>query len=186
MVAGVNSLTTVFSTSSPFIVNSGQTDAAPKSQSTILTSTKNQSSTADIANVFSPAADISKLSSEASSVLLTAQAREKPVILQDPKPKIENNSLGNLDLLDELLSESLNPQREQQAPVQERSPTFAPQSDSASDFASTETRSFKPAEKTESPVPAPRETSVLPSAIKAYVQSASLGNAGQSTLSLSA
>lgn len=104
MVAGVNPSNNVFSVSSPFILTtSSETTPDPKTSATILTPQANASSIADIANIFSPAADISKLSPSATSVLLTEQARQKPVILQDLAPRAETAGLGTLDIYGDLL-----------------------------------------------------------------------------------
>lgn len=104
MVAGVNPSSSVFNVSSPFILTtSDETAPDPKTSATVLTPQANPSSIADIANIFSPAADISKLSPSAANVLLTEQARQRPVILQDPAPRAELAGLGTLDIYGDLL-----------------------------------------------------------------------------------
>lgn len=111
MVAGVNMLTTVFSASSPFIVADGsQTSLPAKTAPTLLTPKQDSAQVADIANVFTPAANISALASQTASVILTEQAREKPIILQNPNPPLDNSPLGNLDIYEELLTTPLVPE----------------------------------------------------------------------------
>lgn len=113
MVAGVNSSTTVFNASSPFIVaDSKQTSVTAKTETTLLTPKKDSSQIADIANIFSPAADISSLAPQSASVVLTEQAREKPIILQNPNPPLDNSPLGNLDIYKELLTAPLTPEED--------------------------------------------------------------------------
>lgn len=111
MVAGVNTLTTVLNAASPFIVTgSDQTQPASGTNTTLLTPPSDSAAVADIANVFTPPASISTLATTTASVLLTEQAREKPVILEDPNPPLDTSSLGNLDIYDELLSTPLRPE----------------------------------------------------------------------------
>lgn len=137
MVAGVNPSSTVFNTSSPFIVASDETQATQKTEPTILTPPQDSSALADTANAFFPPASIAQLTSDTASVVLTEQAREKPIILQDPNPPLDTSSLGSLNLFDELLSERLDapPEAEGQSTTSFLSLQEDNKDDSASDTA---------------------------------------------------
>lgn len=134
MVAGVHPSSTVFNTSSPFIVASDETRPEEKAP-TILTPPQDFSAEADTANAFFPPASIAQLTSDTASVVLTEQAREKPIILQDPNPPLDTSSFGSLNLFDELLSESLDkpPEAEGQSTTSFLSLQENREDDSASD-----------------------------------------------------
>lgn len=113
MVASVNTLNTVFTSSDPFIVESDETRPAPKTNSTLLTPPVPAGEVSNIANIFSPPASISQLTPLVANVILTEQAREKPIILQNPNPPPDNSSLGTLEALGDILNRSLAPPKDE-------------------------------------------------------------------------
>lgn len=130
MVASVTTLNTVFTSSDPFIVESDETKPAPKTNDTLLTPPAPAADASDIANVFSPPASISQLTPLVANVVLTEQAREKPLILQDPNPPLDNSPLGTLAALDDILARSLSSDKK---PGPER-PSFLEESGDPANF----------------------------------------------------
>lgn len=136
MASGLNPLTTVLDAVSPLIVgNSEETAITPKTEATLLTPRGATSpGLVDRANTFAPPANIDLLAPSASSVLLTEQAREKPVILQnlDSRAQPAFKPLGNFDIYRELLDKAFAPGKTQRdAPsfraVQPDTPARTPQ-----------------------------------------------------------
>lgn len=117
MASGLNSLTTVLDAVSPLIVgNSAETAVTPTTLASLLTprgATNPQ--LVDKANTFAPPANIDLLAPSSSSVLLTEQAREKPLIVQNlgTRQQPSFKPLGNLDIYRELLDKSFTPGKTQ-------------------------------------------------------------------------
>ena len=82
MVATVSPSVTVLSASSPLVIPRRVEDSQAIS-STALTPFKQNRQTANIAYTFAPPGNLALLSRPAASVLLTQQAGEDPVILQE-------------------------------------------------------------------------------------------------------